>query len=154
MGYKHGTAEERFWRQVNKQSIDECWFWIAHTNTGGYGRFCVRQRYMMLAHRWSYQNQVGLIPSGLVIDHLCRNHACVNPNHLEPVTRLENVRRGTGHGHETHCPQKHPYSLDNTLHGPGNIRRCRICRREQFNRANKKRREKLKKQKDMFDKET
>lgn len=45
------------------------------------------------AHRWAYEFLVGEIPEGLTLDHLCRNKACVMPDHLEPVTQAENHRR-------------------------------------------------------------
>lgn len=71
----------------------------------------------------------GPIPEGLVIDHLCRDLLCVNPGHLEPVTQKENVRRGVGHGAETHCPQGHEYTEANTRVSKKNKRYCRACGR-------------------------
>lgn len=82
-------------------------------------------------HRVVYELVVGPIPDGMQLDHLCRQRACCNPDHLEPVTCLVNVRRGIGHGSETHCPKGHPYSGENLqIHqnkgGPRRV--CKQCR--------------------------
>lgn len=71
-----------------------CWEWQGWRDREGYGylSYCGRR---MRAHRLSYEAFVGDIPAGLVIDHLCRNTSCVNPEHLEPVTNRENIKRGT-----------------------------------------------------------
>ena len=82
-------VEERFWSKVNK--TDTCWIWTAAKNQDGHGRF--RHGRLVLAHRFAYELLVGPIPKGLDLDHLCQNPACVNPAHLEPVTRKENTRR-------------------------------------------------------------
>lgn len=83
---------ERFWEKVDKTG--SCWIWTAQLNRhrGGYGMFWDEKP--VWAHRWAYEALVGPIPDGLVLDHLCRTPACVNPTHLEPVTIEENVRRG------------------------------------------------------------
>jgi hypothetical protein len=83
---------DRFWEKVDKSG--ECWLWQAG-KCAGYGRFFVPGSRPVPAHRWAYEALVGPIPDGLVIDHLCRNPACVNPAHMEPVTIVENVRRGS-----------------------------------------------------------
>lgn len=107
---------------------------MAYRGENGYGRFWLEGK-NVLAHRWSYEHHVAEIPEGLVIDHLCRNHGCVNPDHLEPVTISENTIRGIGpqaaseRGKAiTHCPQGHEYTKENTYTG-GRGRTCWTCKR-------------------------
>ena|SRR5688572_12878500 len=77
----------RFWSHVEKGSESACWPWTAAT-VEGYGRFG-----NYAAHRVAYTLERGPIPDGQTLDHVCQNRLCQNPNHLEPVSAVENVRR-------------------------------------------------------------
>lgn len=84
----------RFWSNVNKTS--DCWLWTNKLLPNGYGRLKINGR-QYLAHRYSYlihNKDLPLAESGLCVDHLCRNRACVNPKHLELVSIRENIIRG------------------------------------------------------------
>lgn len=100
----------------------------------GYGRFACNGD-MVLAHRWSYEYIIGKIPDGLHTDHLCRNHCCVNPMHLEPVTPKENLYRGQTltalYKNRNHCSRGHEYTPENTaISNRGGHRICRTCDRD------------------------
>lgn len=112
-----------------------CWEWTRSRKPNGYGEIGIAGR-ARLVHRVAYTELVGPIPDGLDLDHLCRNRACFNPAHLEPVTRSENLRRGVGpaitrarHAAVTTCPQGHPYDDRNTGYKVDGARRCRACAR-------------------------
>lgn len=109
-------------------SIDDCWVWDAATRNG-YGVFGYRGK-MWGAHRVTYTEFVGEIPEGYDVDHLCRNPLCVNPDHLEAVTRLENILRRQ-FTPRTSCHNGHTYTTDNTYIRPSGLQECRICRRAQ-----------------------
>lgn len=138
------TLEERFWSKVDRRGPAECWIWRAHIDRYGYGQFGVDLpgKRLESAHRVSYQIAHHLPPppvsSGLNIDHLCRNHACVNPTHLELVTIWENTLRGNAltarNARKTRCPRGHTYDV---VHGRARKnRRCLLC----SNAAQKERR--------------
>ncbi|MEU8186009.1 HNH endonuclease signature motif containing protein [Micromonospora carbonacea] len=117
---------------VTKGDVEACWIWTGSKNHAGYGSFSIGRARRVGAHRWAYENLVGAVPAGLDLDHLCRVRACVNPAHLEPVTRRENLRRGVRTEHmamRTHCPQGHPYDEANTGR-TGTVRWCRACKRD------------------------
>ena len=81
---------ETFARKVREST---CQVWIGSTNSRGYGVVII-DGHQELAHRVAYEAEYGPIPDGHVLDHLCRVRNCVRPEHLEPVTNAENVRRG------------------------------------------------------------
>lgn len=113
----------RFWSKVSGGDFTECWEWTGYS-TRGYGRFNVGGA-SRLAHRIAYELMVAPVPEGLDLDHLCRNRACVNPYHLDPVTRRVNLRRSP-RVQVTHCPAGHPYAGKNLLLDDGK-RKCRTC---------------------------
>ena len=126
------TDSERFWSFVDKGG--DCWTWNGWRRSRGlsYGAFKVHGE-TVASHRFAYELLKGPIPTGLHIDHLCRNTLCVNPDHLEPVTLAENTRRAKSL--QTHCKQGHPFDG-----ATGGQRVCSICRREAQRRFQDKRR--------------
>lgn len=107
-----------------------CWLWTGATNNKGYGSLGIGGGKTALAHRHVYELLVADIPGGLTLDHLCMVKPCVNPEHLEPVTRQENSSRAART--ITHCVKGHELAGDNlaTLtRKSGTMRRvCKTCR--------------------------
>lgn len=142
-------AIERFDRHYIPEPNSGCWLWTSALNRKGYGKFDDETR-NLLAHRFSYEMHRGPIPAGLEIDHKCRVRCCVNPDHLEPVTHEENVRRGgcvaalTKHRAvqraKTHCPHGHEYDEANTYLTRSGTRGCRRCHAYHQRAANHARR--------------
>ncbi|MCU1617358.1 MAG: hypothetical protein JWO98_4898 [Frankiales bacterium] len=120
------SLADRFWKQVS-DGPNDCWLWTGEQTDDGYGRFSVHPVHIG-AHRWAYSLLRAEIPEGLDLDHLCRVTRCVNPWHLEPVTRAENIRRafvrevcGKGHGLSD--------AIERTRDGRV-ARECRQCARD------------------------
>jgi len=131
----HRNTFPRFWAKVSVTSPSRCWLWTACKTAGGYGRIRMRNHLPRVqnAHRVAYELLVGAIPKGLDLDHLCRVPACVNPYHLEPVTRRENTLRGENppawNNRKTHCMRGHEFSSENTYRRPDGTRECYACRK-------------------------
>lgn len=112
-----------------------CWEYQGYKGKYGYGLYTklVNDK-RPLAHRFFYENHKGPIPDGLVLDHLCRNRGCVNPDHLEPVTMSVNVHRGLGpaakNALKTQCKRGHSLSVENVYLTKTKGRQCRPCRRQ------------------------
>jgi hypothetical protein len=129
------------WREKVVTQETGCWAWIGAATPLGYGTFWIDTKYVP-AYRAGYELLVGPIPDGLELDHLCKNPNCVRPDHLEPVTHRENVRRSDAGRQlalrqttKTSCPQGHPYDAENTCISTSGWRRCRACARAYYHRT-------------------
>lgn len=135
------TFEERLFSRLVFQP-DGCLVWTG-CRTDGYGQMGAGGRRLRV-HRVMWEMFEGPVPEGLQLDHLCRNRACANVSHLEPVPQRENLLRGetitAKHAAVTHCPQGHEYTEENTRRKKKDgTRNCRACERLRYHR-NKARR--------------
>jgi len=101
-----------------------CWVWQRAKTTAGYGQVYLRGK-MVYAHRVFYEGYVADIPQGQVLDHLCRNRTCCNPDHIQPVTHAENMRRSR----RANCKRGHALTGENLYVAPDGERQCRECNR-------------------------
>lgn len=145
-GHVYRTLDERFHAKIEKLESG-CWRWTAHIGSHGYGMIHTgppRLR-LIVAHQAAYELYRGPVPEGLVLDHLCRNRWCVNPDHLEPVTEQENIMRGQAPCILIHlsgcCMRGHEMVPENTYIDKNNHRYCRTCQIECHKRQRRERRE-------------
>jgi HNH endonuclease len=110
----------RFQSRIIKDK-NECWIWQGKIAANGRAVFKVNGR-SVYVHRWAYEHYKGPTPEGLVLDHLCKVPACVNPDHLEAVTQRENNRRM-----RTYCRNGHFLTEENTYLAKNGDRVCRTC---------------------------
>lgn len=138
------AEKKRFWPKVEKTGT--CWLWTSALGGGGYPLLTVKRNgkwTTRAAHRLAYEELVGPISEGMTIDHLCRVRRCVNPAHLEEVTRGENVLRGdtlsARNLAKTHCKNGHEFTDENTIRRPSrpSHRECRTCNRAADRRRRK-----------------
>lgn len=147
--------DKRFIQRVDGYGVRaKCWLWQGYVGPNGYGVFPVTtaaRPQRVLAHRYAYEVEYGPIPEGLTIDHLCRTRSCVNPLHLEAVSRGTNVLRGIGiaaeNARKTSCQHGHPFTPENVYSyrtKSGRVhRQCMTCRRGRFSAYQKANRAKL-----------
>lgn len=127
-----GLSVKDFIRFSDKISYlaNGCWDWVGCKDADGYGLFKAKSK-MHRAHRLSLVLTGKSLDSKLVVDHICRNRSCVNPNHLRQVTSRQNVLENSdsiqaNNSKKTHCNNGHP--LDGiTLNGKFQ-RWCRVCK--------------------------
>lgn len=128
--------QERFWSKVQFNG-HQCWNWLGGVSNNGYGRFCFGRRGQIVAHRVSFQLVYGLVPEGLVLDHICHNRICVNPVHLRIVTKRINAIENSNSMSakqvlQTHCIRGHPLSGENLFsyvdRKGSTHRECKECR--------------------------
>ena len=146
------SDEDREAKYVEKQP-DGCWHWTGGLDGKGYGKVLQAQ-----AHRWMYERKVGPIPEGKDLDHLCHNQdnscsggvecshrRCVNPDHLTPVSRKENLSGGNGNGGAKYsrpleCVRGHDLSADDSVYrfttsSGGTRHRCKVCAKQAANES-------------------
>lgn len=131
--YTDSDLIENIIKYVEPETIgDECWIWVGGKSMKGYGELIRRSngKYKkMQAHRLSYEAFIDVIPLDMTVDHLCLNKICVNPFHLEIVTREENTRRAweVRNGGTDSCVNGHLWKDNLVYYGNSKHRRCKTC---------------------------
>jgi hypothetical protein len=134
---------QRFWSRVEVPNQPSCcWEWTGALTDRGYAEVSL-DGLVFKSHRVAYSDLIESVPTDKMIDHLCRNRKCVNPDHLQIASDKMNVRTGFSpsgvHARKTHCPQGHPYDNVNTYWWNGTNRQCKTCKREHDKRPNHRR---------------
>lgn len=115
--------------KIGSPDSNGCMLWLGVKDYKGYGKI-IKDKKLRMAHRLAYEVEIGEIPKGMVIDHLCRVHACCNTQHMEVVTNHENILRGFNpaaiNARKTLCSRGHELAITATLDSRGK-RICREC---------------------------
>jgi hypothetical protein len=133
------TPDQKFWPKVKvgpnphpERVEGDCWVWKAFKDDDGYGLFVIVSGWTVRAHRWSFCRANGYDFDqfkGEVLDHKCKNRACVRPSHLEHVTAKVNAERSEG-AEKTHCVRGHLYTPETTRWKKNGTRSCKVCHAE------------------------
>lgn len=127
---KRIPAHERVRRRIEKAE-NGCWLWPGAKTPRGYGKAGMPNGQTVYTHRVMYEHRHGAIPEGLTLDHLCRVRSCANPDHLEAVTHIENVRRGRATVYQCDHDDSEIYHHPVT----GHRQYCRACKRDRARAA-------------------
>ena len=128
--------DQNFWQSVEFIPFHSCWEWTGLIDEKGYGRFHLGNNKYAKAHRYSFLLK-NKIDQGFVIDHICRNRACVNPEHLRQATPRQNAIENSisitaMNSKKTHCKHGHEFTIENTIIRPRRdviTRGCRACKK-------------------------
>lgn len=136
--------KDKIWAKVDRRNGDlKCWEWTSVKTEKGYGRYSIYPNRAQYAHRLVWVLCGNLIPSELVLDHICKNRGCVNPNHLRLVTLRQNTLENSDsisakNLKRSGCKNGHPYTKSN-LQKTSKYRRCVKC--QKINEKNRRKRD-------------